>query len=563
MMFRLATLLLCMLLPVVAAAQGFRRLTLPHRDQLPTAKVLFVLQDSEGFLWYATDGGGLCRDDGRKVDVFRSDASHPTLLGSNTVLCLAQKGIHIIIGTSHGANVLDKRDYSIRRLNEVDDKRVDDILVDGNGHWWLTANKKVYEYAPDGKWIKTYHVGNKYIFRLHEDAHGRLWCREWEGGTLLLRGGRFVRVTSAWPSHVDFSRVTTDRQGRLLVADGLGGCYALCRGKQKRWEGGTPLTRQGTDSIRCARHLAARPAAVATDHDGSLWYSTGKDIRCMTKNGKETKVANTKDVSAMAFTDNGDLWLATIFGQLYRYGHGRMVTDKYASNEYGDGVTAMRADGGDRLVMVSDRYTRIYDTRRHTFRQQSREPDGVYCIELQPTKPGERWSCPQAGKSAGEPDGATAYRWLWCIGAALLVCMVLTVAYVIKSRSTAAQGPVPAQALSAGEAPFATIDDEWLKKAITQVERHLDEADYSVGQLSQDMCMSRMTLYRRIQSLTGQSPTEFMRTIRLHRAADLLRQGHMTVTEISYATGFSSVSYFSRCFRTLFGVPPTQYTGGK
>lgn len=71
--------------------------------------------------------------------------------------------------------------------------------------------------------------------------------------------------------------------------------------------------------------------------------------------------------------------------------------------------------------------------------------------------------------------------------------------------------------------------------------------------------MSRMTFYRKIQSLTGQKPTEFMRTIRLRRAAELLREGRMTITEISYATGFSSVSYFSRCFRTMFGVPPTQF----
>ena len=71
--------------------------------------------------------------------------------------------------------------------------------------------------------------------------------------------------------------------------------------------------------------------------------------------------------------------------------------------------------------------------------------------------------------------------------------------------------------------------------------------------------MSRMTFYRKIQSATGHTPTEFMRTIRLRRAAEMLQEARLTVTEISYATGFSSVSYFSRCFRALYGVPPTQY----
>jgi len=71
--------------------------------------------------------------------------------------------------------------------------------------------------------------------------------------------------------------------------------------------------------------------------------------------------------------------------------------------------------------------------------------------------------------------------------------------------------------------------------------------------------MSRMTFYRKIQSMTGQKPSEFIRSIRLRRAAVMLKEGALTVTEISYATGFSSVSYFSRCFRTMFGVSPTQF----
>ena len=70
-----------------------------------------------------------------------------------------------------------------------------------------------------------------------------------------------------------------------------------------------------------------------------------------------------------------------------------------------------------------------------------------------------------------------------------------------------------------------------------------------------------MTFYRKIQSLTGQSPTEFIRTIRLRRAAEMLREGRLSVTEVSFAAGFSSVSYFSRCFRTMYGVSPTQFIG--
>ena len=229
--------LILALLPVVCGlfAQDNIRLTLPNREQLSSEKVLYVMKDSEGFLWYATDGGGLCRDDGRQVDVFRNDAEHPNLLGSNTVVCLAEAGDFIIIGTSHGANVLDKRDYGIRCLTEVDDKRVDDIIVTSNGHWWLTANKKVYKYSSEGKWLKTYLAGNKYIFRLQEDELGRLWCRQWEGGMSRLDGDVFVQVTSEWPDSIDFRRITTDRQGNQLISDGIGECYVLSSKEQECW----------------------------------------------------------------------------------------------------------------------------------------------------------------------------------------------------------------------------------------------------------------------------------------------------------------------------------------
>lgn len=73
--------------------------------------------------------------------------------------------------------------------------------------------------------------------------------------------------------------------------------------------------------------------------------------------------------------------------------------------------------------------------------------------------------------------------------------------------------------------------------------------------------MSRMNLYRKLQSLTGQSPSGFIRAIRLKKAAALLAGQGMTVAEVADRVGFSTPSYFSKCFREMFGVLPTQYRG--
>lgn len=556
-------LLLVFLLPCVGWAQEGQRLLLPNREQLSAEQVLYVMQDSEGFLWYATEGGGICRDDGRQMLVFRSDAEHPNLLCSNDVACIAEaEGRYIIIGTYHGACILDKQDYSIRTLADVDKQRVDDILVGRNGHWWLTANKKIYEYSKDGQLLNIYLGGDKYIFRLHEDQQGRLWGVEWEGGTIRLDDGQIVQVSKEWPADFNFRRVVTDRQGNQLVADGFGECYALCSSEQQSWFDGQIMTRFMADSVRMARQLSSRPTALAISKAGELWFSTGKDIRVKKGDAEIVVLSDTKDVSAMAFTPNGTLWLATIFGTLMTYQDGKLTTDEYASNEYGDAVTHLEVDSLGRLVIVCNRYVRLYDPIHHTLRQQSREAAGVYSIELQETGPNMRWSEPQ--------DSTVVERmpqWGWGILVVLIVLLSALIVYVcflyrqrkhfMESMKKDMTGPIQSDYdKPENQTPFS---DEWLQNAISQVEAHLRDDSYSVEQLACDLCVSRMTLYRKIQAATGQKPTEFMRTIRLRRAAEMLREGHLSITEISYASGFSSVSYFSRCFRAMYGVPPTQF----
>lgn len=543
-------------------------LTFPRLEQLSSQYVTHVIQDSEGYLWYGTEGGGVCRDDGHQILVFRSDAEHPDLLGSNSIACLAEATQrYIIIGTYHGAFLLDKHDYSIRRMIEVDDKRVDDIIISKNGHWWMTSNKKVYEYA-DRKLINIYPAGDKYIFRLQEDQEGMIWATEWEGGLLQLKDGHFIQVR-AKNDTIDFRRIMTDDQGRQLVANGLGECHALDNNRQKPFFDGKFFTKFTGDSIRRTYGLSTRPTAIALPprpsgrlREGELWFSTGKDIRCKTKDTEQIILPDTKDVSAMCFAKDGTLWLATIFGTIMTYKDGQLLTDEYASNEYGDAVLALQTDSLGRLIIVYDRYVRLYDPTRQTLRQQNIEADGIYRIELQETEPGKRWSMPQQSVAEQMP------LWIWWLIAVLLLSLIALSGYILflrrqrqrflavmKRKTTTPEQTQEEQI--AEEQP--SLNDAWLQQAIEYVEKNIADEHYSVEQLSNDLCMSRMTLYRKIQSATGQKPTEFIRTIRLRRAAELLREGRLTITEISYATGFSSVSYFSRCFRTMYGVAPTQF----
>jgi DNA-binding response OmpR family regulator len=105
----------------------------------------------------------------------------------------------------------------------------------------------------------------------------------------------------------------------------------------------------------------------------------------------------------------------------------------------------------------------------------------------------------------------------------------------------------------------ASVDEQFLQKALAVVEENLGEAEFSVEDLESQMAMSKMQLYRKLKALTGQSPSEFMRNLRLRRAASLISQRSGNISEIAYSVGFNNLSYFAKCFKELYQVTPSEY----
>lgn len=104
-----------------------------------------------------------------------------------------------------------------------------------------------------------------------------------------------------------------------------------------------------------------------------------------------------------------------------------------------------------------------------------------------------------------------------------------------------------------------SIDDAFLRKFAEQIEAVYADPEYNVEKLSETLGLSRGHLHRKIKELTGTTPVEFLRTYRLNKATQLLRQNAYTVSEVAYRTGFSSPAYFSKCFKAVYGVTPTEY----
>lgn len=108
-------------------------------------------------------------------------------------------------------------------------------------------------------------------------------------------------------------------------------------------------------------------------------------------------------------------------------------------------------------------------------------------------------------------------------------------------------------------ASISTFDDKFIEKVMKYIEDNMAEELLNVEELSQHVGMSRGNLYKKLKALTSKSPVEFIRYVRLSRAAQLLKQQKIYINEVAYMVGFQDVTYFRKCFKEEFGVTPTEY----
>lgn len=103
------------------------------------------------------------------------------------------------------------------------------------------------------------------------------------------------------------------------------------------------------------------------------------------------------------------------------------------------------------------------------------------------------------------------------------------------------------------------LDEQFLKRAIEIVERHISDSDFSVEALGQELAMNRVALWKKLQAITGKGPADFIRSIRVKRGLRLLDAGEMNVSEIAYAVGYNTVKRFTENFKAEFGITPSEY----
>ena len=106
---------------------------------------------------------------------------------------------------------------------------------------------------------------------------------------------------------------------------------------------------------------------------------------------------------------------------------------------------------------------------------------------------------------------------------------------------------------------ITSLDTQFIEKAITIVEDNFGNANFSVDELSEHLSISRGYLYKKLTKITGKTPIEFIRIMRIKRAQQLLKESQMSISEIAYLLGYNSPKIFTKHFKQEYKMTPSEY----
>lgn len=200
---------------------------IPVADQFPSKSVQRIMQDSEGFLWFGT-ADGLCRYDGYRMWVFRSDFNNPDLLPNNEITCLAEDNENNIwIGTKEGVSILNRQTFRITPFQdpEIRNSNVQALLCDSKGKVWIGMDGHIFRHDPTNKIteeLKDVEPGGG-INYIYEDHLGKTWILTWGGGVFeYKKDGIIIKYPRVGQKNVPFRIYQDDKDQYWLCTWGDG-----------------------------------------------------------------------------------------------------------------------------------------------------------------------------------------------------------------------------------------------------------------------------------------------------------------------------------------------------
>lgn len=311
--YRMVLLAVLLTLTLSSVRGAFVYHTLTTQSLLPVATVHCIYQDSEGYMWYGTRGGGLCRDNGYQVEVFRSDWRSPNRLANNNISCIAEDSIGgIWFGTEKGLYRLDKDTYQLSERLQGKGTVVSALFLDSHRYMWVGTSEGVYRINPaDGKvLLHTTDNALRNVCQFTEDHRGNVWAATWNGAPYIYKESNKHFTKAPWQSSCGIVRMCEDvAQGGFWIATwGDGVVFYDARTGHVTTQALMP---KNVDGSRCIDMLIDKT-------QGLIWVTTLDNLYLYKRTGRQLTKVNTKEflspgskiLDGLCEDRSGNIWVA-------------------------------------------------------------------------------------------------------------------------------------------------------------------------------------------------------------------------------------------------------------
>ena len=550
--------------------------------------VLDLCKSPDGTVLAATYGKGvlsLGSDGSARTLYSKSDGS---LDDDHVYRLLFDRDGHLWIGCLDGRLVERTADgshyYSVRYVEDML-QHPDGRIIVGTAYGIFVVSpqdKRVTElrYTPEGE-----KDVNRYVHTLYLDKE-QLWIGTDGGGiyvyNLATKHCRHLTTRDGLPSNF-VNSIIKDSQGRILIATEQGLAFAARHLPQPTGRESAPGTGQQpmafTGVNYCYgvdREFTSRSVATLTDGNIILGSTTGAIVvnPKHIQNINYTTTLNITGISCGADTDSADVERLhqMLADRKIRLAYRQRTFDLYYESIHlrnqSDIVYQYRLDEGAWSTATTQQYLRLDNVEpgnhRLTLRSVSRTCGEVLAEEELTVSVAEPWWNSWWMWMVYLCMLAAAFYGAWQIYELHAKYMRLVVSSAGMTVGSPSAGPLFRPSVPETEQESGTPADKaseegsaFIDQATKLVVDNISDSDFTIDRLCREMAMSRTLFYVKLKSYTGKSPQDFIRVIRLERAAALLRSGR-SVTEAAALSGFDNPKYFSTVFKKYFGVSPSK-----
>jgi len=300
----------------------------PFRELLPNSTVKRIFQDHNGYIWLGTESG-ICRYDGYKLHVIKSNIDQPNLLTSGNILCIAEdQKNRMWFGTDRGVNIIDENNQIIPLITDkrIQNIRINSILCDSNGKVWIGSENGLFLYNSKTNTIKSYcHTDNPMslpgnnINHIFKDRAGNIWIAMWKDGLCRFdnKHENFIAMPKFGKENNPFN-IFQDNDGTFWIGTWADGLFRVDVSQSIDFPEYTQYIRNNNDPSSIGQNSVY--SIVQDNISGNLWILSQNGLSIISDR-KNVKFENINALDIFSDASNflnhiiedkqGNIWIAT------------------------------------------------------------------------------------------------------------------------------------------------------------------------------------------------------------------------------------------------------------